>query len=146
MAAPAGRPVPIEEGLFSSLEDPQLIASRCKGCGEVTFPRQQVCPACTSRALEEIRLSRRGTLWAWTIQRFPPTVPPYAGDVDRETFVPFGVGYVELPEGIRIESRLTENDPEKLVIGMEMELVLERFAADEQGNDRMTFAFKPVAD
>ena len=146
LTAPARRQVPIEEGLFSSLDSPQLLASRCKGCGEVTFPRQQACPACTSRDVEEIRLSRRGTLWTWTIQRFPPTVPPYAGDVDRETFAPFGVGYIELPEGIRVESRLTENDPEKLEIGMEMELVLEKFLEDGQGSDLMTFAFRPVRD
>jgi uncharacterized OB-fold protein len=110
----------------------------------VSFPSQASCPACTGRSVEEIRLSRRGKLWTWTIQRFPPTVPPYAGPADRESFVPFGVGYVELPEGIRVEARLTEHDPEKLAIGMDMELVLERFGSDAQGNDVVTFAFRPL--
>ena len=142
----AGRPVAIQEGLLSSLDDPQLLASRCTACGELSFPQQSSCPACTSHDVEETRLSRRGTLWTWTIQRFPPTAPPYIGPVDRESYVPFGVGYIELPEGIRVESRLTENDPDKLEIGMEMELVLEKFLEDEQGNDRMTFAFRPVQD
>ena len=40
-------------------------------------------------------LARRGTLWAWTTQSFPPP-PPYAGPTGKD-FVPFGVGYVELP-------------------------------------------------
>ena len=39
---------------------------------------------------------RRGRLWAWTTQDFPPPSPPYAGPTG-EDFVPFGVGYVELP-------------------------------------------------
>ena len=144
MAASQSKQIPIEEGLFTSPPNPQLIASRCRQCGEVAFPSQDSCPACGAGAAEEILLSRRGTLWTWTIQRFPPTVPPYIGNADRESYVPFGVGYVELTEGIRVESRLTESDPAKLEIGMEMELVLEKFIEDDQGNERMTFAFRPA--
>ncbi len=147
MAASAGQRVPIREGLFTwPSEPPQLIASRCVACGEVTFPRQGSCPSCTERGCEEILLSRRGTLWTWTVQHFPPPSPPYSGPADRESFVPFGVGYVELPEGTRVEGRLTVNDPAKLEIGMEMELVLEKFIDDEEGNQRVTFAFQPVED
>ena len=135
---------PIHEGLYTwPAEQPQLIASRCGGCAELTFPKQDACPSCTRRGCDEVLLSRHGVLWSFTIQRFPPP-PPYIGDADRETYVPFGVGYVELPEGIRVEGRLTENDPEKLAIGMEMELTIENFIEDEEGNPRMTFAFRPV--
>jgi uncharacterized OB-fold protein len=135
--------VPIAEGLFTgSAERPQLIGSRCQACAQVTFPRQPSCPACTGDRTEEILLSRRGVLWTWTIQRFPPPAPPFAGD--RESFEPFGVGYVELPEGLRVEARLTESDPEALAIGMPMELVLEPFDRDAEGNERMTFAFRPL--
>lgn len=136
---------PIQQGLFTwPAESPQLIASRCGGCSELTFPAQDACPACTRRGGEEVLLSRRGVLWSFTIQRFPPP-PPFEGEQDREKYVPFGVGYVELPEGIRVEGRLTEGDPEKLEIGMEMELVVEKFIADAEGNDLMTFAFRPTA-
>ena len=50
-------------------------------------------------------------LWTWTLQTFPPPVPPYPRPVDD--FVPFGVGYIELPEGLRVQGRLTVNDPAK---------------------------------
>jgi uncharacterized OB-fold protein len=145
MAAASPKQRPVHEGLFTwPSKTPQLIASKCKDCGELTFPRQDACPSCTGRNAEEVLLGRRGTLWTWTIQRFPPPAPPFIGDSDRETFVPFGVGYVELPEGIRVEARLTENDPEKLRIGMEMELVVEKFIDDEDGDELMTFAFRPL--
>jgi uncharacterized OB-fold protein len=135
---------PIAEGLFTwPAHEPRLIASRCTACGEHAFPAQRGCANCTRDASEEVLLGRRGRLWTWTIQRFPPP-PPFAGD--RENFEPFGVGYIELPEGIRIESRLTVNDPSQLAIGMEMELVIEPFHFAEDGGQRMSFAFKPVGD
>jgi uncharacterized OB-fold protein len=135
---------PIAEGLFTwPSPSPQLIGSRCLSCGEVTFPFQQSCPACASESVEEILLSRRGSLWTWTIQRFPPP-HPYIGD--PKSFEPFGVGYVELPEGIRVEGRLTTADPEQLEIGQTMELVIERFGEGEDGASLMTFAFAPAAE
>ena len=134
--------VPIQEGLYRGpAQSPQLIASRCDDCNEVAFPAQNSCPACTGRSTQEILLARRGTLWTWTIQNFPPPVP-YAGDA--KSFVPFGVGYVELPEGVRVEARLTENDAERLAIGMQMELVVEKFAERDDGTEVVTFAFRPL--
>ena len=86
-----------------------------------------------------------GTLWTWTVQGYPPKSPPYAGNVDPKTFQAFGVGYIELPGQIKIEARLTESDPAKLKIGMEMEMVLVPLNTDEAGNEVVTFAFAPVA-
>ena len=138
--------VPIDEGLFfgsvDNVDTPRLKGSRCGACGETTFPAQKGCPSCTAQGCEEIELSPRGTLYTWTIQRFPPP-PPYVGDV--ENFVPFAVGYIELPEGVRVEARLLGADAESLAIDMEMELVVEPFSVDGEGRDVVTFAFTPVA-
>jgi uncharacterized OB-fold protein len=90
-------------------------------------------------------LPRRGRLWAWTTQDFPPPSPPYTGPTGKD-FVPFGVGFVELPGEVRVESRLTESDPDVLVAGMEMELVLVPFRTDDDGNEIVTFAFRPVEE
>jgi uncharacterized OB-fold protein len=137
--------IPVEEGLFTwPAENPQLIASQCRSCGEVAFPREEGCGNCGGEDVVEKLLSRRGQVWTWTIQNFPPPIPPYRGSGDRDTFVPYGVAYIELPEGIRVESRLTLNDPEQIEIGMEMELVIQKFIEDADGNELMTFAFQPV--
>lgn len=136
--------VPVADGLFRlDPAGPRLLASRCAACGEVAFPKQGSCPACTGAEVEEIQLSTLGTLWTWTIQRFPPPipyVPPPAG------FRPYGVGYVELPEGVRVEARLTESDPARLAIGMTMELVLETVAVAADGSESVTFAFQPALE
>ena len=59
--------------------------------------------------------------------------------------MPFGVGYVELPGEVKVETRLTESDPDVLALGMEMELVVVPFRTDDDGNEVVTFAFRPVA-
>jgi uncharacterized OB-fold protein len=45
---------------------------------------------------------------------------------------------------VRVEGRLTENDPAKLSFGMEVELTMIPFATDAEGNEVVTFAFQPV--
>ena len=137
--------VPVAEGVFTwPSDDPQLIGSRCTACGIVTFPAQDSCPRCASTDMVEHLLARRGRLWAWTTQDFPPPSPPYAGPRGA-AFEPFGVGYVELADEVKVETRLTESDPERLAPGIEMELVLVPFRTDDDGNEVVTFAFRPVS-
>lgn len=137
--------VPVAEGLFTwPAAESRLLGSRCLDCGNHMFPAQDGCPRCTGSETETVELSSRGTLWTWTVQGFAPKKPPYVGDADPETFQPYGVGYVELPGELQIETRLTEAAPENLAIGMEMELTLVPLTIDEEGNEVMTFAFTPV--
>jgi uncharacterized OB-fold protein len=138
--------VPVAEGIFTGpAGEPQLVGSRCGACGIVTFPAQDSCPRCAATEMVEHLLPRRGRLWAWTTQHFPPPSPPYSGPTGKD-FVPFGVGFLELPGEVRVESRLTESDPDRLVVGMEMELVLIPFRTDDDGNEVVTFAFRPVEE
>lgn len=126
-------------------DEPQLIGSRCTDCGAVTFPVHTRCPRCGRAAMEELLLPRRGTLVSFTTQGFPPIVP-YAGDATGKSFVPFGVGLVQLGDVVRVDARLTESDPEKLDFGMEVELEIVPFYTDEDGTEILTFAFAPVVD
>jgi len=137
--------VPVQEGLFSwPSQAPQLTGGHCSDCAGWHFPVQDNCPHCASLAVRRQPLSRRGTLWTWTIQTFAPPVPPYRGPV-KDDFVPFGVGYVELPEGLRVQARLTVNDEAQLRIGMPMELTVEPWYVDAQGRQVLGYAFAPQA-
>jgi uncharacterized OB-fold protein len=134
---------PVAECLFTDQGGVlRLIGSECTRCGVVSFPRQSSCPRCTSLEVVERLLSRRGTLWSWTIQCFPPKSPPYAV-ADADSFEPYGVGYVELPGEVRVEARLTVADPEQLRIGMPMELTLVP-APGARDSAVVTYAFAPV--
>lgn len=131
----------VDDALFvETAEGPALLGSRCTDCAAHTFPRQGGCPRCTGSAMEDVPLSRTGTLWSWTVQGFRPK-PPYTG---TENYEPYGVGYVELPGQLIVETRLVETDPVKLEIGMAVELVLTPFRDDEFGWPVHTFAFVAV--
>ena len=137
--------VPVAEGVFTwPSDEPQLIGSRCTACGIVTFPSQESCPRCPSTDMEQHLLARRGRLWAWTTQSFPPPSPPYAGPTGKD-FRPFGVGFVELGDEVKVEARLTVSEPDELEHDTEMELVLVPLRTDDDGNEVVTFAFRPVA-
>jgi uncharacterized OB-fold protein len=134
---------PIADVFTWPSDEPQLIGSRCEECAAATFPAQSRCPRCGRSSMTEVHLPRRGTLVAWTTQGFPPLVP-YAGDPTGERFEPFGVGLVQLDDIVRVEARLTENDPAKLRFGMDVELEIVPFYEDDDGDEIMTFAFAPV--
>ncbi len=71
-------------------------------------------------------------MWGFTVQRFAPKSPPYV--VPDGGFVPFAVGYVELPEGVKVEAVLDCTDFAELDGDAEVTLVaaepVPRFATE----------------
>ena len=122
---------------------PALLGSRCSACGEVYFPAARGCTRCGGTQLEAFALGDRGRLWSWTVQGFCPK-PPYDGAAAEADFQPYGVGYVEMPCGTKVESRLTLADPARLRIGMAMALVLEPYRRAADGTPLHTYAFMPL--
>jgi len=122
--------------LFRDAQPPALLASRCTVCGNVLFPRVDGCTYCAADDPVPVELAGPGILWSWTAVTAAP--PGYRGDV------PFGVGVVELPEGVRVITRLTESDPAVLAAGQAMELRVVPLHTDDEGNDVVTYAFAPA--
>src|SRR5438067_3085039 len=127
--------VAVQEGLFTVDADgaAHLVGGRCRACGRHQFPRSSLCPYCGADDVAEVLLSPTGTLWAWTAVTAAP--PGYKGDV------PYGFGVVELPEGLRVLTRLTESDPAALRFGDALTLQLVPLHADDDGRDVLTWAF-----
>jgi uncharacterized OB-fold protein len=126
-------PVPVHEGLFT-LEPPHLIGGRCEDCGQYQFPRLTTCPYCSGDRVTEALLSERGTLWGWTAVTAAP--PGFHGDV------PFGFGVVELPEGLRVITRLS-HPVDDFTFGMPMQLRLATLHTNDEGEDVVTYEFTP---
>ena len=50
---------------------------------------------------------------------------------------------VELPEGVRVVTRLTESDPARLRADQPMHLVVEPLHVDDEGRGVVVYAFSP---
>jgi uncharacterized OB-fold protein len=89
-------------------------------------------------------LGGHGTVWGFTVQRFAPKSPPYVAP--EGGFVPFAVGYVELPEGVKVEAVLDCTDFAELAGDAKVTLVsadpVPRFAT-EQALTRLTEEARP---
>jgi uncharacterized protein len=75
---------------------PQLIGSHCLACDIRVSPPVSVCPNCASEALEIEEQPRTGLLYTFTVVRVGPAA----------LFRPFGIGYVDLPNGVRVLAHL----------------------------------------
>jgi uncharacterized OB-fold protein len=127
----------IEEGWFKDFaEGTALMGIRCEACKKVFFPKKEVCPECFDGELREVPLSKKGTLHSYTLS--------VMGIPGMET--PYVVGFIDLPEGIKLFSVIKDCEPwdKVLKIGMEMEMVIGKIRGDEFGNEIISYQFKPI--
>lgn len=117
---------------------PSLEGSRCPECGACFYPPRYVCLACYHEGLEAVELSRRGTVYTFTVGRM---APPKA-----LVQAPYVIAQVQLPEGVIVPTVLTDVDPEAVRIGMPVDLVVEKATVDAEGNEVMAFKFRPCQD
>ncbi len=79
-------------------------------------------------------MSTAGKLYSYTIVEYP--APGIVG--------PYAIGYVDLPEGVRVFSILADWDHKSLKVEMGMELTLGKFKEDKEGNEIWTYKFRPA--
>jgi uncharacterized OB-fold protein len=135
--------IPVQEGFWaepsSPGERPQLLGHKCRDCGEIFFPRRNngICTHCQSRNLVEMKLSSKGKIYNYTIvEQKPPAY--YKGEV------PYALGFIELPEGVRLRSLFTGCNLNDLKVGMEVEIVIERLFENDEGDEIITYKFRPI--
>lgn len=130
---------PIADNLFTD-DLSALLGARNRETGQIFFP----LPLTPDDNIEPVALGTRGTVWTYTVQRFPPK-PPYIGPTDPEKFKPYVVAYVSLPGQTMVESRLTGIDPDDVEIGMNVEFTVIPLDPDAPPEDqKLIHAFKPV--
>ena len=124
----------LREGLFTEdAEGGVLLASRCKSCGQVFFPKSEYCLDCFGQDMEQVILSRTGKLYTFTIVHMPTEhyKPPYA------------IGWVEFPEGVRVFGQIRGWDKQPLKIGIEMKLVIDTLWEEEE-REVTGYKFEPL--
>jgi uncharacterized OB-fold protein len=140
---------PITEGLFRvDGGRAVLFASRRRSTGAVKFPAERPelfdGDSEIQHDIEPIELSTEGTLYTYTTQEFPPPLP-YKGNRDPKVFQPYVVGFVELAEGVLVETLIVDAMPAELRIGQPLVSTTTTLETAD-GRSLETFAFRPAEE
>jgi uncharacterized OB-fold protein len=137
----------ITEGLFRVDGDRAvLFASRRRSSGVVKFPAERPELFDGDREIQDdieaIELATEGTLYTYTTQEFAPPLP-YKGNRDPKVFKPYVVGFVELVDGVLVESLIVVVSPAELRIGRPLVSTTTTLETAD-GQSLVTFAFRPA--
>lgn len=116
-------------------QDLRLLATKCKACGSVSFPRQRVCRQCRSLDnYEDFALGRYGTVYTWTSDHlFPNPDPPTAMVV------------ADLDGGGRFYGQMTDAPAKLAKIGLKVELTFRRLH-EGGGYHNYFWKLRPIVD
>jgi len=111
-----------------------LLGSRCRSCGAHFFPTREACAGCLSQDLDAVKFSTEGVLYTYSVVR--QSTPAFE--------VPYAIGYVDFPEGVRIMGQIAGLEFDEITIGMPVTLSLEPFGENEEGDPLTGYRFRPA--
>lgn len=108
---------------------PVLVGGECRECHTHMFPKTIVCCACMSEDITDAPLPSEGTLYSFTQVHVGPA----------QWHKPLTVGYVDLPDGVRLFSHLRSS--KELTIGAPVHLTLGQVGTTTEGDAINTYMF-----
>jgi uncharacterized protein len=109
----------------------KLLIQTCKDCGAKIFYPRKLCPECWSGNLDWMQASGKAKIMTFSTA-YSMVEPKFMDEL------PYTIAYVELPEGIRMMTRIVECKPEEITFEMEVEVVFH-----PRGDFMLPF-FRPV--
>jgi uncharacterized OB-fold protein len=125
---PASQPWTVRDGAV------RLHGSRCASCGAVAFPPHALCPSCGApQGQDRVELSPVGTLYTFSEIHVAP----------KGFATPYAVGYVDLPEGVRLFGQI-EGRVSDLKVGQQVAVTLGPVRRDGE-RDVVSYRFRGQA-
>ncbi len=107
------------------LKDGRLMGSRCKECGQESFPPRADCSQCLSGEFEYIEFGGEAKLVSFTKIHAAPT--------GFEDVAPYTIGVVDLKETGRLLAWIGDTvSEEEIKIGMDLQVVPRIFEEQEE--------------
>jgi uncharacterized OB-fold protein len=113
---------------------PRLVGSECADCGQTVFPPVPMCFECLSENMRPRALSREGKLYSYSVVRIAP----------RGWQVPYAIGYVDLPEGVRVLSHIVGVSFDQLACDVDVRLQVGAIRTSEAGQPMISYQFAPI--
>lgn len=115
----------------------RLEAQKCSKCGHIIYPKRSRCDKCGGVLLEPYTLPEKGKLLTFSIVRSPPS--------NFVKMAPFVLGIVELEDGTRITTQITDIPVNDVSIGMSLEAVFRKISEDgDSGIIQYAMKFRPA--
>ena len=121
------RPLPRRRGFAGEFYDfckkHELRFQRCTDCDTWRHVPRDMCAKCGSFNWEWAQSSGKGKLFSWTTA-VQPMLPQFAD------LVPYSPVVIEMDEGVRLVSWLTNVPPEELRLGLPVEVAFDDVTAE----------------
>lgn len=132
LSPPIPVPTPTSQPFWDGLKSRQVRLQRCDDCDTwIYYPRTR-CSACLSEALSWHDVSGEGVIYTYTVTH-QPTSPHFADELPQRLAV------VELDEGVRLTSTLTNVEDVEIAVGMRVRPVF-----DDVSDDVTLLRFEPA--
>jgi uncharacterized OB-fold protein len=121
------------QAFWDGTRNGKLLVQTCSSCNaRIFFPRKQ-CPDCWSSDLGWVEASGKATIYSFSVT--------YEGvEAAFREDLPIVLAWVDLPEGIRMQTNIVDCDPKSVAIGQEVEVVF------KDVTDEITLPyFRPVS-
>ena len=126
-------PTPVSEPFWAALTRDQIVIPRCDSCDHWFFYPRERCPRCLSDVISWHEVSGAGTVFTYTITN-QPTASMFADEV------PQIIAIVELDEGVRMTSTITDTPIDTLRVGARVVAVF------DHGDDGRTLLRHRIID
>jgi uncharacterized OB-fold protein len=103
---------------YSFCRDHELRFQRCTECGTWRHIPRDMCAKCGSFDWEWARSSGKGKLFSWTTA-MQPMMPQF------KDLIPYSPVIVELEEGVRMVTWISDVKPDELKLGMPVEVAFD---------------------
>lgn len=107
----------------------QFLVQRCRDCRQTQYHYRAFCCHCWSDAVDDLPIAGAGAVWTFSVVRVNRS-PQFA------SWGVYATGVVEVPEGVKIVSRILADDLDRLRIGTPVKL---GFARAENGQSIPVF-------
>lgn len=118
-------------------ERPRLLGSHAESEGLYFWPRRQRCPV-SGAPVSDCELGPFGVLYAWTFLHVPRM-----GSISFGETGGYGVGQIDLPEGVRVQAPLVGTTADWR-IGSRMALTTFSVGEADDGDELVTLRFEAV--
>lgn len=116
-------------------DNAHLEANECSSCKARFFDRRNACASCFSTQFTKTKISNAGIVRSFTIVTFAaPGVP-----------VPFVAAIIDC-DGTSVRANLinVEPTPEKVTLGMKVQLATYSLGTDDNGAEAIGFGYEPI--